>query len=337
MEKVGDEIDNSNDHVDNNEDKTSMEPSKEENFQLLLKQHEDLANKYEKSKLNEEESGRQHKALESKHQKLVDKLRERIECPVCLEVPQAGPISTCPNGHLVCSKCRSNSCPTCRSRMFEGKSLLAVTVLENIEHKCRNQGCDQLLPLTEVEAHKKVCMNRLLSCPATLCSERIPFCNLIDHVMNDCNNSYAKEDKEIVDLTSKKEFHLQRFLVNTKCKEPYMLDTYMWNGKYFFLVNNKSVDSNDDWTFHVEMLGTEEEASLYRVELVLHKHEDIEAEDQVFYRFKGEPCSVDEEKKEKKRTGLTVSNRIVETKLCKVSEEEECPSFQISLAFKKNL
>jgi len=304
----------------------------EEKNESLLKYIKGLEEKHEESKLKEKE----YSALESKHQKLVGKLRERIECPVCLEVPQAGPVSICPNGHLVCVKCKSNSCPTCRSRMFEGKSLLAVTVLENIEHKCRNQECEQLLPLTEIEAHKKVCTYRLLSCPAALCNQEVAFCNLIDHVMNDCNHSYAKDEKAIADLTSRKGFYQQGFSVDSALW-PFMLETYMWNGKYFFFIIDRSVDRCGDWTFHVEMLGTEEECSEYKLELVLHKYEDIEAEGQFVFRFIGEPCSVDEEKDVKKRTGLIVNNRIMERKLCtQVTKEDEFQKFNISIAFKKN-
>jgi len=305
----------------------------EENNKSILKYLKGLEEKHEESKLKEK---KKYSTLESKHQKLVDKLRERIECPVCLEVPQAGPVSICPNGHLVCVKCKSNSCPTCRSRMFEGKSLLAVTVLENIEHKCRNQECEQLLPLTEIEAHKKVCTYRLLSCPAALCNQEVAFCNLIDHVMNDCNHSYAKDEKAIADLTSRKGFYQQGFSVDSALW-PFMLETYMWNGKYFFFIIDRSVDRCGDWTFHVEMLGTEEECSEYKLELVLHKYEDIEAEGQFVFRFIGEPCSVDEEKDVKKRTGLIVNNRIMERKLCtQVTKEDEFQKFNISIAFKKN-
>eukprot|EP00092_Neocalanus_flemingeri_P021431 GFUD01023237.1.p1 GENE.GFUD01023237.1~~GFUD01023237.1.p1 ORF type:complete len:381 (+),score=87.84 GFUD01023237.1:53-1195(+) len=106
----------------------------------------DLENKH--TKVNEELN---------KYKSLLDKLRERIECPVCLELPDAGPVSVCPNGHLVCSKCTSYLCPTCRSRMFDGKSLLAVTVLENIDRKCLNEGCGEVSTFEKWRDHQQVC------------------------------------------------------------------------------------------------------------------------------------------------------------------------------------
>ena len=138
--------------------------NKEEEL-LLQEDYSNLVMKYhlllEESKLNVDLEEKYEK-LKRKHKNLVEKLRERIECPVCLEVPEANPISACPNGHLVCSKCVGNNCPTCRSKMLNGKSLLALTVLENIEHKCHNLGCDKEFPLAELMAHKVIWLLALL-------------------------------------------------------------------------------------------------------------------------------------------------------------------------------
>eukprot|EP00092_Neocalanus_flemingeri_P017292 GFUD01018702.1.p1 GENE.GFUD01018702.1~~GFUD01018702.1.p1 ORF type:complete len:336 (+),score=80.78 GFUD01018702.1:56-1063(+) len=318
---------------------TFMVEKKEEDNELksLYRELEDLKVKQdilkEDSNIRQEKSRVKYEMLEKKHNSLVDKLKERIECPVCLEVPEAGPVFSCPNGHLVCSKCKKDSCPTCRVNMFEGKSLLAVTVLENIEHKCRNQGCDQLLPLGEIGAHRKVCTYRLIRCPATLCEEKVAFRSTIDHLLTNCSQSYAKEEKEITDLTSKTGFFTQTFYVR-KIKA-YKVDTFLCNGKYFFLNIRRSGDS-DDWTFHVEMLGDEEECSKYRLQLVLHKNEDVGVDDGYIYRFTGHPCSVEEEKDSKKETGLMVSNKMM-TKLKQVTKVKTQDEFKISITFDKKL
>ena len=68
---------------------------------------------------------------------LTEQLEERIKCPVCLEVPTSGPVYSCPQGHLVCSACYqgpNSNCPICRTRMAKTISLLATTMIENIEH-----------------------------------------------------------------------------------------------------------------------------------------------------------------------------------------------------------
>ena len=78
--------------------------------------------------------------------KKIDDMKKQIECPVCHEVPRTGPIFACPNGHLVCEKCKRESCPTCRAVMGNYRSLLAVAVIERILHDCKNDECDDKFP-----------------------------------------------------------------------------------------------------------------------------------------------------------------------------------------------
>ena len=59
-------------------------------------------------------------------------------------------------GHCICKSCYqgiNSSCPVCRTKMPKATSLLAVTVIEQIEHRCRNQGwgCSARLALPQVD------------------------------------------------------------------------------------------------------------------------------------------------------------------------------------------
>ena len=87
-----------------------------------------------------------------KYEELVRKLRDKVECPVCFDVPKSAPVPVCPNGHVVCVKCVREVCPTCRVRMEDGTSTLAVTVIENIEHTCEHEDCGQSLPHSEIKS-----------------------------------------------------------------------------------------------------------------------------------------------------------------------------------------
>ena len=87
-----------------------------------------------------------------KYEELVRKLRDKVECPVCFDVPKSAPVPVCPNGHVVCVKCVREVCPTCRVRMEHGTSTLAVTVIENIEHTCEHEDCGQSLPHSEIKS-----------------------------------------------------------------------------------------------------------------------------------------------------------------------------------------
>ena len=98
-------------------------------------------------------------------EQFVQSLKDNIKCPVCLEVPRGGPVLNCQNGHFVCSKCRGKlekaDCPTCRTAMGQGKSLLAVTIIEKIHHECKFDNCEQLFPLGErLMSHETTCPHR---------------------------------------------------------------------------------------------------------------------------------------------------------------------------------
>eukprot|EP00091_Calanus_sinicus_P007079 TRINITY_DN17970_c0_g1_i1.p1 TRINITY_DN17970_c0_g1~~TRINITY_DN17970_c0_g1_i1.p1 ORF type:complete len:109 (-),score=16.81 TRINITY_DN17970_c0_g1_i1:378-704(-) len=77
-------------------------------------------------------------------------------------------------------------CPSCRSKMSDAKSLLAVTVVENIDHKCGNFGCAEEFPLTELKAHMNICSFMLIMCPISFCEENVAFCNLVEHLTVKC-------------------------------------------------------------------------------------------------------------------------------------------------------
>ena len=62
-----------------------------------------------RSKFEEEE--RKSQELAAKHKLFVEKLSDKLECPVCLEVPRAGPVPVCPNGHFVCKSARRTPVP----------------------------------------------------------------------------------------------------------------------------------------------------------------------------------------------------------------------------------
>merc|ERR1719154_873623 len=78
------------------------------------------------------------KAEVDKRNQILNQMKDKVECPVCMEVPRSGPFPVCPNGHFVCKKCKTESeseaCPTCRVPMGNRKSLLASIVIDNIKH-----------------------------------------------------------------------------------------------------------------------------------------------------------------------------------------------------------
>ena len=84
-----------------------------------------------------------------------------------------------------------STCLMCRTKMFRTVSLLATTVIENIEHTCcfEVDGCREKLPLIQLAKHKKSCQFRSISCPAYMCNKRVVFTNLVDHLLNQCEQA----------------------------------------------------------------------------------------------------------------------------------------------------
>ena len=153
------------------------------NKKELVEKHKEVVKKYE-------ELEKKNKEVVEKHNALVAELRANVECPVCLVVPTDGIMASCPKGHLVCSPCHQTmvaqglmNCPNCREPMGNNLSLLAKTVIENIEHECTNEGCDKKLSSKEVVKHKEeLCEYRKVLCPG--CKATLSFCRTEAHFLS---------------------------------------------------------------------------------------------------------------------------------------------------------
>eukprot|EP00092_Neocalanus_flemingeri_P035724 GFUD01038895.1.p1 GENE.GFUD01038895.1~~GFUD01038895.1.p1 ORF type:complete len:376 (-),score=88.15 GFUD01038895.1:23-1123(-) len=227
--------------------------------------------------------------------------REQVECPVCLEVPTSGPVHVCPRGHLVCSTCKGASCPTCRTSMLGGKSLLAVTVMENIEHECRHEDCDELLPLEEYKLHLKLCPHRSVRCPAPqeLCGKDLPLSKVYDHIVSECQGSSNEKKKHVPNDEFPVKFS---FRAHKSCRGFGL----SWKGVHFYL----SFDKVPPFlVFNVQLIGNASECQDYEVHIAVHRpvSNDDEMEGKHVQRYSGEPLSIDMEREVKKQSGLIVS------------------------------
>ena len=115
-----------------------------------------------------------------KYDKLMEDLRAMVKCPVCLAIPEKGPIASCPMGHLVCHPCQQvmkkvkgqlSSCPTCRGPMGKNLNLTAKLLIETMEHPCTNEGCNEVLSHQELSKHKEeLCKFREI--PSITCNDQ---------------------------------------------------------------------------------------------------------------------------------------------------------------------
>merc|ERR1712059_156905 len=210
------------------------------------------------------------KELAKKREDIIQLLRDKVECPVCLYVPKKAPIPVCPNGHGVCSKCVREDCPTCRVKMGQGKSSLAVMVIVLIDHQCDNEGCHKIFPFGELASHGRCCNYRLVKCPGLECYDKISLSSLATHMVS-CGTLIGNEIK-VFKLPC-----VTNFWTGNDDKGQDMtwkLKAMRFGERIFLLkVSRLSVGGNTRWLFAVQIVGREEIASGFGVTITVHRKE----------------------------------------------------------------
>jgi len=229
----------------------------------------------------------------NKQDHLLQQLKDKVECPVCLEMPRSGPVSVCPNGHVVCETCKRDSCPTCRSAMGTGKSLLAGTVVENVDHKCKFLDCYEAFAPEDIEEHEVSCSHRTVRCPDVKCPVKVPLSRLVDHLINSeiCSRcTFALETFE----NWKRRYYRSRN--DSSPNKRWSMGIYSYFGESFAVFPTKYWGQ---YYFVIVMFASEAECAKYRFEMIIHpvqEPRDLDSKDNV--KFQGSPLSIDLKKKE---------------------------------------
>jgi len=294
-------------------------------------------NKDLKRKLNDqkEEVNSLKKKLNEKEEEvdfsknMLEKLKDKIECPVCLGIPRGRPVPVCPNGHVVCIECKRDTCPTCRIAMGTNTSLLAGTVLENIEHKCKFEDCNENFNLEDVKKHEAVCLHRTVNCPSPKCAEKTPLSKLFDHLTNSnnkCCEGYhlALENWNRISLGAGGDV----FRKNKVC---WPMHVYFYPKGEIFAVF--PIKSGGQFYFMVVMFASETECSKYKFEMIVHEEESEALDSVMAAKFCGNPLSIDLMKEDQKlyNTGEKLMTKIVKKSIdgnafslsFKISKEDE--------------
>jgi len=234
-----------------------------------------------------EELGR----ITRKYEDLVKKLKDKVECPVCFDIPKKAPVPVCPNGHVVCVRCVREECPTCRVKMEQGTSTLAVTVIENIEHQCDNEGCDLTFSLSDLPSHMARCGHRNVKCPGLDCSVRLPLSKLHNHVITCC--------VERAEIKPYKLPHKFTYMMNEDIKDlggenqnfNWKLEGMKFEDRIFFLKVTRKARAGR-WFFFVQMVGSLEDTVGYGVTIIVFRPEDG-PEGKYSQRYSGDICPID--------------------------------------------
>ena len=316
-------------------DKREEEMFKKDKCMFILNKKEDYLNNLErdlvvKKKLLDKmrEEMKEKEADVVKIKTLAQKVTEKLACPVCMETPRHGPVPACPNGHFVCSKCKADSCPTCRTPMGEGKSLLALIVLENIDHSCKFENCDKKFPFEDIENHESVCSHRLVSCPQPSCRVKVSLPKLVDHCLGptDCCaqkknplaalDTWNSSNMRCKDIQKKENLELLRM--------SWIMNIYSYSGE-IFAVLPKVVKGQ--FYFVVLMFASEMECFKYKFEIVIHEREKDIENSEMIVRLEGCPLSIDITKEEMNLYGT--SSQFMKKLMCKSSENAFTLSFKI--------
>ena len=159
-----------------------------------------------------EEENRRLREVEMEHKEVMKALKGMIECPVCLSVPRQGsPMPVCSNGHFICISCRDRirqeageveaKCPSCLVNLGNATSLLAAKVIQCTKHECEHEGCEEMIPFSQLEKHSLACVFRRVLCPG--CGIEMAFKEVAEHIWSckDAKEDDLKDDEVILKIT----------------------------------------------------------------------------------------------------------------------------------------
>jgi len=227
-----------------------------------------------------------------KYDDLVRKLRDKVECPVCFDVPKAAPIPVCPNGHVVCVKCVREVCPTCREKMEKGTSTLAVAVIENIEHTCEHEDCGKSFPHSEISAHIARCNMRPVNCPGLDCGVRLPRLELLTHMTGCC---VTRGEIKACSLPQRFTYMMNEDVTNLEDEQQnfnWKLEAVKFDNRVFFLKVTRKARSRR-WYFYVQMVGYQEQAQGYSMEMTLCRPDEGESALKYSQKMSGDVCPLE--------------------------------------------
>jgi len=323
--------------VKKNDDLVNMYENLSKKYKELETQHrhtveqkEDLIIKHGALSDKYEEIENKYKNVVKKHEQLVQQLKDKVECPVCLAVPNKPPIPVCPNGHVVCTKCVRDDCPKCRVKMKQGKSTLAVTVIENLDHQCENERCQEIIPFDGLASHVKNCNYRLVTCPYLRCGVKISLSSVATHMVS---SSCIRDKIEVHELP-------HAFLFTYKSDDQ-LNDVSEWKpnamrfGQQIFIckVARYIVNGNGRWFFLVQMVGGAEATAGYRVTIIVHRPEDG-PEGSYSQIYNGDVCPIDltsMESAEEKGLCLLLTDWAMEKLLVGTNESDSKRKFSVSV------
>ena len=211
--------------------------------------------------------------------------------------------------------------------MGNGKSLLASIVLENIDHRCRFDDCEEYFALDKLDAHAKVCRHRTVSCPFGNCKEEVSILRIIQHL-----SSSKKCCIHSAPVTAKNSLVVMRGYA-LKQEDITRNKLWLWPTSLYFLdgygVSLFPEKDGGNFYFSCIMFASEAACSKYKIEMTVHASKSPLDSD-LSFKSVGKPSSIGENHNETKNFGLVVNAK----SMLKISKKGD-DGFNISLSMKK--
>ena len=116
-------------------------------------------------------------------------LKDALECPVCLLLPQETPIYQCDNGHIVCKDCHAQleNCPQCRKALGRSRNLFAEKFLVRFMKPCPfdQHGCKVKFMPDRGAEHMAECDYREINCFFPHCDQIVSVQSMKTHLISD--------------------------------------------------------------------------------------------------------------------------------------------------------
>jgi hypothetical protein len=197
-------------------------------------------------------------------------------------------------------------------------------VIENIEHSCKFEGCTERMPLAEAMEHTKICSYRLVTCPAIRCKLKVAFNQVMDHILNTCEWSFAKMRHKCIEVENSKHITIITNTTEIICQHRCQVETLIWGDKFFFLTQNMT--NGKFKNVYMQMLGSQKECEAYKISIAMK-----DKKGQCSLQFSDHPKPIDMDEEEKNEVGLKMTEKEM-MKFCKPLEQGKS-QYQFTLTF----
>lgn len=218
----------------------------------------------------------------------MEKLKEVLECPVCLKIPRKGPIYQCEGGHCVCLDCygKLTKCPICKRPRSGIRSLVFEQCLAMLTHDCKfiEYGCLFEGTIDLLKFHEPDCLYRLVNCCVLECQTKISMVKFTKHLMEE--HPITFHEVTLMQCGEPMELPIE-------CQERYWIPDHIeLNDNHFFLECWRNNDGL--WALWVYMLGSKNDCKEYAYTITVYS-DDKEKKGMLVYQNSCVPLDLTKE------------------------------------------